>query len=59
MGVDPHDAAEALGTFAGVHRRFEFRGSARGADFYDDYGHVPTEMAVTLQTARRRDAAVA
>ena len=43
-----------MGTFAGVHRRFEYRGSARGADFYDDYGHVPTEMAVTLETARRR-----
>ena len=37
-----------------MHRRFEFRGSARGADFFDDYGHMPTEMAVTLQTARRR-----
>jgi UDP-N-acetylmuramate--alanine ligase len=37
-----------------VHRRFEFRGRARGADFYDDYGHTPTEMAVTLATARRR-----
>ena len=37
-----------------MHRRFEFRGRARGADFYDDYGHTPTEMAVTLATARRR-----
>ena len=54
VGVDPAEAAEALRSFAGVHRRFEFRGSARGADFYDDYGHTPTEMAVTLQTARRR-----
>jgi UDP-N-acetylmuramate--alanine ligase len=24
----------------------------RGADFYDDYGHVPTELAVTLDVAR-------
>ena len=29
------------------------RGSARGADFYDDYGHVPVELAVTLGVARR------
>ena len=57
LGVDPSEAAEALGSFAGVHRRFEYRGSVRGADFYDDYGHVPAEMAVTLQTARRRDPA--
>jgi UDP-N-acetylmuramate--alanine ligase len=55
VGVDRAVAAEALATFGGVHRRFEYRGSARGADFFDDYGHVPTEMAVTLQTARRRD----
>jgi UDP-N-acetylmuramate--alanine ligase len=38
-----------------VHRRFEFRGSVRGADFYDDYGHNPMEMEVTIQTARRRE----
>ncbi|MDP9298851.1 MAG: UDP-N-acetylmuramate--L-alanine ligase [Actinomycetota bacterium] len=53
VGVDAHAAAEALATFGGVHRRFEYRGSARGADVYDDYGHVPTELAVTLEVARR------
>ncbi len=45
------------GTFGGVHRRFEHRGTARGADFFDDYGHTPTEMAVTIETARRREPA--
>jgi UDP-N-acetylmuramate--alanine ligase len=54
VGVDPADAAAALAGFAGVHRRFELRGVVRGAEFFDDYGHNPTEMAVTLQTARRR-----
>ena len=54
-GVDAREAAEALAGFEGVHRRFEFRGSARGAEFYDDYGHNPAEMAVTLETARRRE----
>ncbi len=53
VGVEPRVAAEALASFTGVHRRFELRGSARGADFYDDYGHVPTELAVTLDVARR------
>jgi UDP-N-acetylmuramate--alanine ligase len=53
-GVSPSDAAEALRSFEGVHRRFELRGQARGASFYDDYGHTPTEMAVTVETARRR-----
>ncbi len=53
VGVEPSVAAEALGSFTGVHRRFEHRGSVRGADFFDDYGHVPTELAVTLGVARR------
>ncbi len=53
VGVEPSVAAEALGAFTGVHRRFELRGTARGARFYDDYGHVPTELAVTLEVARR------
>ena len=54
-GVDAADAAASLSSFAGVHRRFERRGRARGADFFDDYGHTPTEMRVTLDTARRRE----
>jgi len=53
VGVDPAEAALALRTFGGVHRRFELRGTARGASFYDDYGHVPIELAVTLDVARR------
>jgi UDP-N-acetylmuramate--alanine ligase len=55
VGVAPGVAAEALGHFSGVHRRFELRGRVRGASFYDDYGHVPTELAVTLDVARRTE----
>ena len=47
-------AARALAAFDGVKRRFEHRGTARGADFFDDYAHVPTELAVTLGVARSR-----
>jgi UDP-N-acetylmuramate--alanine ligase len=54
-GVAPAAAAAALSTFEGVHRRFEFRGEVRGARFFDDYGHTPEEMAVTVATARRRE----
>jgi UDP-N-acetylmuramate--alanine ligase len=53
VGVPPRVSAEALADFRGVHRRFEHRGTARGAEFYDDYGHVPTELRVTLDVARR------
>jgi len=55
LGVPVATSCEALGRFTGVHRRFELRGRGRGADFYDDYGHVPTELAVTLDVARRRE----
>ncbi|HEX6844187.1 MAG TPA: UDP-N-acetylmuramate--L-alanine ligase [Actinomycetota bacterium] len=54
-GVPAQVAAEAVATFEGVHRRFELRGRVRGASFYDDYGHTPTEMEVTVATARRRE----
>jgi UDP-N-acetylmuramate--alanine ligase len=38
--------------FAGVGRRFELVGVHGGVMVYDDYGHNPTELAVTLRTAR-------
>ena len=45
-------AAEALASFAGVERRFEEKGSARGVRVVDDYGHHPTELRATLAAAR-------
>jgi UDP-N-acetylmuramate--alanine ligase len=54
VGVPAGAAAHALSSFGGVRRRFERRGSARGAEFYDDYAHVPTELAVTIDVARGR-----
>jgi UDP-N-acetylmuramate--alanine ligase len=54
VGVDLDAAAETLASFDGVHRRFEHRGDAGGAAFFDDYGQTPAEMEVTVETARRR-----
>ena len=49
----PFSAAQtALARFAGVTRRFEFRGEANGVTFVDDYAHLPTEVRVALATAR-------
>jgi UDP-N-acetylmuramate--alanine ligase len=49
----PFAAAQAaLARFAGVTRRFEFRGEARGVTFVDDYAHLPTEVRAALATAR-------
>jgi UDP-N-acetylmuramate--alanine ligase len=52
LGLSPEDAAAALASFSGVHRRFERRGAFGGAELVDDYAHHPTEVAATLQTAR-------
>lgn len=44
--------ARALSTFAGAKRRFETKYLSREYRIVDDYGHHPTELAATLQTAR-------
>jgi UDP-N-acetylmuramate--alanine ligase len=46
------DAQTALGSFAGVARRFEELGSARRITVIDDYAHHPTEISATLAAAR-------
>jgi len=44
--------AEALGSFSGIHRRFEIKGELRGVLIIDDYGHHPVEIQATLQAIR-------
>jgi len=51
-GVKFNDAARALSTFAGAKRRFETKYFTENLRIIDDYGHHPTELAATLQTAR-------
>lgn len=55
MGVDADGIAEALATFTGAGRRFEFIGEAKGITVVDDYAHHPTEMMATLQAAKTLD----
>jgi UDP-N-acetylmuramate--alanine ligase len=50
-GVAPDVAADALRSFTGVRRRFEYRGVVHGAELFDDYAHHPTEVAATLDAA--------
>jgi UDP-N-acetylmuramate--alanine ligase len=45
-------AAAALARFAGVTRRFEFRGEANGVTFVDDYAHLPFAVRAALATAK-------
>ncbi|MGE0527604.1 MAG: glutamate ligase domain-containing protein, partial [Bdellovibrionales bacterium] len=41
-------AASAVEQFGGVDRRFQHKATIRGIDFYDDYGHHPTEVRAVL-----------
>ena len=51
-GVPRPEAEAAIVRFTGVGRRFELVGAHGGVTVYDDYGHNPTELEVTLRTAR-------
>jgi len=45
--------ARGIERFVGVDRRFELWGDEGGAAVVHDYAHHPTEVRVTLETARR------
>lgn len=54
LGHDVGDVARALGSYTGVSRRFEARGTAGGADLVDDYAHHPTELRAAIAAGRSR-----
>ena len=47
-GIGGASIGEGLGCFCGAKRRFERKGTFRGADVYDDYAHHPAEIKATL-----------
>jgi UDP-N-acetylmuramate--alanine ligase len=51
LGAPTDAPVRALGRFAGVARRFEFRGDAAGVTFIDDYAHLPTEVQAAVAAA--------
>jgi len=51
LGAPFAAAADALGRFAGVARRFQYRGEVHGITFVDDYAHLPTEVEAALEAA--------
>jgi UDP-N-acetylmuramate--alanine ligase len=51
-GLDTAGAAAALGSFAGVHRRLQPKGSRGAVHIYDDYAHHPTEVRAALSALR-------
>lgn len=54
LGLDFATIAKALASFKGAKRRFEYRGSYRGATLIDDYAHHPSEIRCTLAAANSR-----
>ncbi len=52
MGIPGQAVVDGLATFRGARRRMEYRGTINGADFYDDFGHHPMELATTLDTVK-------
>ncbi len=53
LGVSSASMLDGLATFTGSRRRFELKAEVDGIRIVDDYGHHPTEIRVTLETARR------
>lgn len=50
IGIKSDIAKEALSSFSGTMRRFEYKGIVHGAKWYDDYAHTPDEIKSTLTT---------
>lgn len=55
LGLDVVLAAEKLAEFSGVRRRFDLVGEADGVTVVDDYAHHPTEIAATIEAAKKLD----
>jgi UDP-N-acetylmuramate--alanine ligase len=52
LGLGLSEIANGLESFSGVERRFQVKADAGGIMVVDDYGHHPTEIRATLQTAK-------
>lgn len=52
LEMDVEDIKRGLRNLGGLARRFHIKGDRQGILVMDDYGHHPTEIAATLETAR-------
>ena len=51
-GLSIEKSLNAIEHFTGVKRRTEFIGEFNGINFYDDYGHHPTEIKATTKALK-------
>ena len=54
VGVEVADMVAPLAAFAGVGRRFQSLGRARGVEVVDDFAHNPAKLAAAIATAKAR-----
>lgn len=54
LKINPQVIKQSLSNFSGIGRRFEFLGEYNKAKIYSDFAHHPTEIRVTLETAREK-----
>ena len=52
LGASVPELLSGLESFSGSRRRFEHKGKIHDIEVIDDYGHHPTELRVTLETAK-------
>ncbi len=48
IGIPAEAIVRGLSNFVGAPRRYQYRGSWRGIDVYDDYAHLPGEIAAMI-----------
>ncbi len=53
FGIEESIIKTGLEKFEGADRRFQYKGKYKGASIVDDYAHHPTEIAATLEAARK------
>ncbi len=52
LGLSIEKIKKGISQFAGVARRFQYRGEVNGVSFIDDYAHLPTEVESALEAAK-------
>ncbi len=52
IGVEPEKIKEALESYGGVKRRFEYQVEEEGNVYIDDYAHHPTEIEAFLSSVK-------
>ncbi len=52
LGISKNKIQNGISQFAGVARRFQYRGEKNGVSFIDDYAHLPTEIQSAIKAAK-------